>query len=83
MRINFFFGEQGHNIKMLQERAYAVSTKATRKNSKPPIWRRMIVPSDVTFSQMALVLETLLEIPYRNGYRKKHKQYDRIRKCMY
>ena len=42
--------------------------KAIRKNSKPPIWRRILVPSDITFSQMALVLETLLEIPCTKNY---------------
>ena len=30
--------------------------KITRKGTKPPIWRRCLVPSNITFSQMAVVL---------------------------
>ena len=37
--------------------------KAIRKNSKPPIWRRILIPSGITFSQMAVILEEVLEIP--------------------
>ena len=36
--------------------------KAIRKNTKPPMWRRALVPANITFSQMAVVLEELLEI---------------------
>ncbi len=35
--------------------------KITRKGTKPPIWRRCLVPADITFSQMAVVLEEILE----------------------
>ena len=42
--------------------------KAIRKKTKPPVWRRILVPARVTFSQTALVLETLLEIPYTTSY---------------
>ena len=35
--------------------------KITRKGTKPPIWRRCLVPSNITFSQMAVVLEEILE----------------------
>lgn len=34
--------------------------KAIRKNSKPPIWRRVLVSSDMTFAQLALILNTVL-----------------------
>ncbi len=37
--------------------------KMIRKKSKPPIWRRAYVPSNITFAQMALILEELLEFP--------------------
>ncbi len=37
--------------------------KMIRKGTKPPIWRRAYVPSNITFAQMALVLEELLEFP--------------------
>ncbi len=37
--------------------------KMIRKKEKPPIWRRAYVPSNLTFTQMALILEELLEFP--------------------
>ncbi|MCD8230227.1 MAG: SEC-C domain-containing protein [Clostridiales bacterium] len=37
--------------------------KMIRKGEKPPIWRRAYVPSNITFAQMALILEELLEFP--------------------
>ncbi|MCD8218559.1 MAG: plasmid pRiA4b ORF-3 family protein [Clostridiales bacterium] len=37
--------------------------KMIRKGEKPPIWRRAYVPSNITFAQMALILEELLELP--------------------
>ncbi len=37
--------------------------KMIRKKEKPPIWRRAYVPSNITFTQMALILEELLEFP--------------------
>lgn len=37
--------------------------KAIRKNTKPPIWRRILIPSSITFSQLAVILEQILEIP--------------------
>ena len=36
--------------------------KAIRKNTKPPMWRRAFIPANITFSQLAVVLEELLEI---------------------
>lgn len=35
--------------------------KAIRKNTKPPIWRRIFVPSNITFAQLAVILEAILE----------------------
>ena len=40
-----------------------VCIKAIRKGTKPPIWRRAYVPLDITFTQMAYILESLLELP--------------------
>ncbi|MCD7806669.1 MAG: SEC-C domain-containing protein [Lachnospiraceae bacterium] len=37
--------------------------KMIRKGTKPPIWRRALVPSNITFAQMALILEEMLELP--------------------
>ena len=30
------------------------------KNSKPPIWRRCIVPAGITFSQLSVVLDMVM-----------------------
>lgn len=35
--------------------------KITRKGTKPPIWRRCLVPANITFAQMAVILEDILE----------------------
>lgn len=42
--------------------------KAILKGSKPPIWRRCFLPSNITFSQMALILETILEMKHSSDY---------------
>ncbi|MCD8131332.1 MAG: SEC-C domain-containing protein [Lachnospiraceae bacterium] len=42
--------------------------KMIRKGSKPPIWRRGIVPANITFAQLALVLEEMLELPKLESY---------------
>ncbi|MBP3804086.1 MAG: hypothetical protein J6I76_09340 [Oribacterium sp.] len=31
--------------------------KAIRKNIKPPVWRRILVPANITFSQLAVILK--------------------------
>lgn len=36
--------------------------KAIRKGSKPPIWKRAYIPFNITFAQMALVLQNILEM---------------------
>ena len=35
--------------------------KITRKGTKPPTWRRCLVPENITFAQMAVILEEILE----------------------
>lgn len=42
--------------------------KAIRKGTKPPIWRRALVPSDITFAEMAVILEKILEMTYSDRY---------------
>ncbi|MCD7863132.1 MAG: plasmid pRiA4b ORF-3 family protein [Lachnospiraceae bacterium] len=42
--------------------------KMMRKNSKPPIWRRGLVPANITFAQLALILEEMLELPKSADY---------------
>lgn len=42
--------------------------KVTVKKSKPPVWKRCLVPSGITFSQMALILDEIMEETADNGY---------------
>lgn len=42
--------------------------KAIRNNTKPPVWRRALVPSNITFSQLAVILERILEMPFLDTY---------------
>lgn len=42
--------------------------KAIRKNTKPPIWRRILVPSNITFAQLAVILEEALEYSKTDQY---------------
>ncbi|MCD7751986.1 MAG: SEC-C domain-containing protein [Lachnospiraceae bacterium] len=42
--------------------------KMMRKNLKPPIWRRGLVPANITFAQLALILEEILELPKSANY---------------
>lgn len=39
----------------------AYQLKAAVKNSKPPIWRRCIIPAGITFSQLSILLSSLME----------------------
>ena len=39
----------------------AFQLKVTIKNSKPPIWRRIIVPAGITFSQLSIILNKTME----------------------
>lgn len=38
----------------------AFQLKIAIKNSKPPIWRRVIVPAGITFSQLSLILNEVM-----------------------
>lgn len=38
----------------------AFQLKIAIKNSKPPIWRRVIVPSGITFSQLSMILNEVM-----------------------
>lgn len=42
--------------------------KIIRKGTKPPVWRRCFVPSNITFAQMAVVLEEILEYSFTDRY---------------
>ena len=42
--------------------------KIIRKGTKPPVWRRCLVPSDITFAQMAVILEEILEYTCTDRY---------------
>ena len=42
--------------------------KIIRKGTKPPVWRRCLVPSNVTFAQMAVILEEILEYTFTDRY---------------
>jgi hypothetical protein len=39
----------------------AYQVKIILKNSKPPVWRRCLIPAGITFSQLALILEDVVE----------------------
>ena len=47
-------------------RAYQI--KIILKNSKPPVWRRCLIPAGITFSQLALILEDIVESERCAGY---------------
>lgn len=38
----------------------AFQLKITIKNSKPPIWRRVIIPTGITFSQLSMILNEVM-----------------------
>ena len=38
----------------------AFQLKIAIKNSKPPIWRRVIVPAGITFSQLSIILNKVM-----------------------
>ena len=42
--------------------------KITRKGTKPPVWRRCTVAADVTFANMAAMLEKLVQYPAGSLY---------------
>lgn len=42
--------------------------KVVEKNTKPPVWRRCLVPSGITFSQLAVILEIIAETEVSEQY---------------
>ncbi len=42
--------------------------KIILKGSKPPVWKRCTIPAGITFSQLALILEELVETEMSDGY---------------
>ena len=47
-------------------KAYRI--KIILKNSKPPVWRRCLIPAGITFSQLAMILEDIVESERCAGY---------------
>ena len=42
--------------------------KITRKGTKPPVWRRCLVPADTDFAKLATMLEDILEYADTENY---------------
>ena len=42
--------------------------KITRKGTKPPVWRRCLIPADIDFSRLAEMLEIILEYTESDKY---------------
>lgn len=42
--------------------------KIIRKGTKPLVWRRCLVPPNITFAQMAVILEEILEYTFTDRY---------------
>lgn len=51
--------------------------KVTRKGTKPPTWRRCLVPAELKFSRLAEILEEITEYPHTALY-----EYDFFQKKM-
>ena len=35
--------------------------KVTKKGEKPPVWRRCLIPADITFAQLAMILDDVVD----------------------
>ena len=46
----------------------AYQIKIILKNSKPPVWRRCLIPAGITFSQLALILDDIVETEKNPDY---------------
>lgn len=46
----------------------AYQVKIILKNTKPPVWRRCLIPAGITFAQMALILDEITESEKYDGY---------------
>ena len=42
--------------------------KIVRKGSKPPIWRRCLIPADITFDRLAAIMEDILQFESSDQY---------------
>ena len=42
--------------------------KLAEKKTKPPVWKRCIVPGGITFSQLAVILEAIAETEVSEQY---------------
>lgn len=42
--------------------------KLAVKNAKPPVWKRCMVPSGITFAQLSIILEEVMELPDTDRY---------------
>lgn len=47
---------------------YFYQLKAIRKGTKPPVWRRIYVPADISFAQLAAILEEVLNFCVLDAY---------------
>lgn len=46
----------------------AYQLKIIVKKAKPPVWRRVYVPSGITFSQLGFLINEIFELEYRNNF---------------
>ena len=51
-----------------EQRVRSYQVKLILKNSKPPVWKRCMIPAGITFSQLALLLEEILETDMSADY---------------
>lgn len=42
--------------------------KVIIKNTKPPIWKRCLVPAGITFAQLSVILQEIMELPGSDQY---------------
>ena len=42
--------------------------KIVRKGSKPPIWRRCLIPADITFDRLADIMKDILQFESSDQY---------------
>ena len=46
----------------------AYQLKIIIKNTKPPVWRRVSIPSGITFSQLSLLINEIFELEYKHNF---------------
>lgn len=42
--------------------------KVVIKNTKPPVWKRCLVPAGITFAQLSVILQEIMELPGSDQY---------------